>query len=864
MHIDLQSKKTLYLQIAVAVVTFVIAVFLGLFIVNKEKVYAYWCEGSCSPGTCSLGGSKFLVNYNCADTSACQSSNGCYRYYCNCADNPPPPPPGGGCGIGWCGLCWDQCPVDPPPAPPPPPPPPCNCQDPATPVITNPVNGASGLNPDGLVVDWTMGGWGIDTGTQPNCSNSNGNDEFRLFFRRTGGSTADPSPAPAPGTINGSGWNRVDLGRTIRTYTIYNLSGGSTYEIYIRANNGCGTRDSAVRTVTTGFRPDINSLTISSTCAADTTGTFWAGTPGGNSRIYNPANFTSSVTDPNGINDVSYVMLQIDADAGNPENPYRHLKVMFVRSRSGFTNNTFYLWDNNQWKSTITSGVIEGANARVHVGPTGSRVGQSGNNLIVDWNIEFKTSFAQGKHNAYILLADISGAQDRTGGIVTTVNVAPTTPVGDNWHQLANIPNFGVDTASPALTQPVPSIIDANTLDINWAATDSPAGIRKIDGFCWQSGGTDTNITKVSPAPSQTKVLDKADPDPSNNPAIVSNCFASLTASTLMRYDLSQSTGDISAYNFEARAEDYACNILSNTQSQATNSPWLLTYGSNTHTNSMALNIPNSSINQIFVNSTNQPIVNTTGNAFASTYTLSAATLNIPLRGSNNSYINTNYTDLNIDPPQEADTTSYYDYLYSVVTSNVTVKTIAASLFTNKITMSGVEGIAANSTVNYLVQGDLTIQDPTPPRLFTCDTKTILFVQGNLTIDPDFVASGNDNGCIIIVKGNITITNGDYKNTGNTNINSLVRYDRVDAFLITDGTMNTLEDNVGTFKWDGLLIKGSVVANSTLFKRDLRLLNNLSQPGEGIVYDSRYVTSDVFRNAFSVGGFSIREEGFSQ
>ncbi|MBN1916208.1 fibronectin type III domain-containing protein [Candidatus Dojkabacteria bacterium] len=839
----MQIKK-LFQNPVFSTITIIFTLFI-VFSVVSETVDASWCGCSSSnSGRCGDGKPKFQVfdRWVCYGTpEICMKV---YKYCCNCST------PG---------------PVDPndPNPPPPPPPQPCSCSAPATPTITSPANGAQRINPDKLVVTWTMGGWGVDSGYKPNCRNSTGNDSFYLFYRKVSGDTSDAAPATPPGVL-AEGWRRITVGRSATTYTIHNLDGGSTYEIYLRANNGCSSRNTGIRTITTSKRPIINSLTINATCPADSGGTYWSGIAGSNSKVTNPANFTSSMTDPEGIDDLSYAILQIDADANDPETNYRYLKAMYVRSRSGYTNDTFYLWDNNQWKDTITSGAIDGAHAKIHIGANASRARQSGQDLIIDWNIEFENTFAQAKHNAYLFISDTTGAQDQKTGTVTRANVNSSNPAGDAFHQLPNLPVWGVDTTAPSVIQPVPAIIDANTLDISWSGSDALSRPRRIDGFCWQNGGGSTSIIKVTPLPRETKKLDLSDPDPDNNPDTTSNCFASLTTNTTIRYDLTQAVGDISSYNFKSKVIDNACNVSTTNQSLSANSPWIMTYGNNLHTANLPISIPYISINSLFTGTGGTVIAKTEGDSFASTYTNSSTGTTIPLRASRNSFTITTYNDFNIKPPAKADIGSYYEYLYDIVSSNITLKNIPASAFSGKTSMSSVDGAGVNTFASYAVQGDLTVADPTPPRHFSCDTRSIVFVDGNLTIDPDFIISGNDNGCIFIVKGDIIVTNGDYKNSGNTNINALARYDRLEAFLVSDGTFITQEDTIGNYKWDGLLVRGTVITQGIDLQRDLRLLNNISGPSEGIVYDPRYISLEDFRNAFRIKDFSIREEGYDR
>ncbi len=90
-----------------------------------------------------------------------------------------------------------------------------------------------------------------------------------------------------------------------------------------------------------------------------------------------------------------------------------------------------------------------------------------------------------------------------------------------------------------------------------------------------------------------------------------------------------------------------------------------------------------------------------------------------------------------------------------------------------------------------------------------------------------------------------------------------VNYDFIQAFLISNQTYTTTVDDRGNpnnGKYDGLYVRGSVIANSASLGRDLRLFNNAKQPAELIEFDSRY--SQIFKEDLSRYSYSIREKGY--
>ena len=141
-----------------------------------------------------------------------------------------------------------------------------------------------------------------------------------------------------------------------------------------------------------------------------------------------------------------------------------------------------------------------------------------------------------------------------------------------------------------------------------------------------------------------------------------------------------------------------------------------------------------------------------------------------------------------------------------------------------------------------------------------CDEQAVIFVTGNLTIDPDLTNLNNRNGCIFIVQGNVTVNNGQQKtNTGITS-DTPSEYDIIEGFFIVNGTFTTTVDSSpgDASKWDGLMIKGG------LYSKNLELKRNLNENGNGnlrpahlFVHDGRYkrIHYDYFKSRF----YSLRQ-----
>ena len=133
---------------------------------------------------------------------------------------------------------------------------------------------------------------------------------------------------------------------------------------------------------------------------------------------------------------------------------------------------------------------------------------------------------------------------------------------------------------------------------------------------------------------------------------------------------------------------------------------------------------------------------------------------------------------------------------------------------------------------------------------FTCDKKTLLFVEGNLTINPPLKNSvGTDalspsNGCIFIVNGNIYIQQG-------TNASSSsFMYDKVNGYLFANGKI-IIKDEIGKRGQadpliDGVYINGGLQSSyaedkSISFERYLRLEDRLKFPLLAIDLHPKYI-----------------------
>jgi hypothetical protein len=125
-----------------------------------------------------------------------------------------------------------------------------------------------------------------------------------------------------------------------------------------------------------------------------------------------------------------------------------------------------------------------------------------------------------------------------------------------------------------------------------------------------------------------------------------------------------------------------------------------------------------------------------------------------------------------------------------------------------------------------------------------CDKKALIFVKGNLTINPPLYNSGspdslsNSDGCIFVVKGNVNIGAG-------TNVSGNFEYDKVNAFIVSDGVITIGADSLtppaivdGVYINGGLISKGTPESVDIL--RHLRLNERLVYPVFAIDLHPKY------------------------
>ncbi|MCA9377022.1 hypothetical protein KC685_03825 [Candidatus Dojkabacteria bacterium] len=165
---------------------------------------------------------------------------------------------------------------------------------------------------------------------------------------------------------------------------------------------------------------------------------------------------------------------------------------------------------------------------------------------------------------------------------------------------------------------------------------------------------------------------------------------------------------------------------------------------------------------------------------------------------------------------------------------------------------------------------------------FTCNRPTIIFVPGNLTVNPDLVRRGSiSNGCLFIVRSSISIESGNLRQspmlmppeicrTDLTDTDCYPIYDLLEGFFLTDGKITIQEDNTNptipgsSNVNDALHVRGALIAKGETGVnratsaienyRTLRLVLNNRFPTLVIHGDPRYY--EMVKDAFGMYQYS--------
>lgn len=155
----------------------------------------------------------------------------------------------------------------------------------------------------------------------------------------------------------------------------------------------------------------------------------------------------------------------------------------------------------------------------------------------------------------------------------------------------------------------------------------------------------------------------------------------------------------------------------------------------------------------------------------------------------------------------------------------------------------------------------------TPPNInltinsgLICNKKALIFVKGNLTINPPLFNTAslsdslsNSNGCIFVVGGNVNIR------AGSNVADGTFEYDKVNAFIVSDGVITIEKDSLTPpYIVDGVYINGGLISKggdeSIDIRRTLRLQERLLYPVFAIDLHPKYgmLAEKFFGNSYVI------------
>ncbi len=183
--------------------------------------------------------------------------------------------------------------------------------------------------------------------------------------------------------------------------------------------------------------------------------------------------------------------------------------------------------------------------------------------------------------------------------------------------------------------------------------------------------------------------------------------------------------------------------------------------------------------------------------------------------------------------------------------------------FANQDGVKAISTLGSGQSIVLLYEGDLEIKSG-----LVCDKKTLIMVNGNLTINPDVTittgasAEGVLNGCLFISSGDIIIAEGDRVSTAPP----YPKYDLLEGLFLADDQIIIPEADTDESlpARDGLKIHGNIYGfgssgdTGIVTQRSLKLVDNLVYPTEAVHYDPRYL--EIFKFFFGGINYTYKRE----
>lgn len=838
-------------------------------------------QGWPDPGTCQGGdrsGQACTYNSDCADGS-CDIFTECT---CEIPDNRKCCQ---GLGFDPDGDNWAcVCPEDS-----------CNATRPSSFSLISPSNGSIQYTND-VILNWEdVSDWG--TG----CPQSN---TYRTYFTQKNSTTC-----PAQGDASYSSKN---AGGTSQT-TLFDLEWGETYCWYAQARNGSRNRNSdETWEFSLPAAPELIDIQITTqgTCGNSISGN--ASIEG----VDNPITvMTEYYLDDNGVGveDIDQLLLAIIPDnvrnatiiseesAGTASDQYFMALVNINdtnpnQSEFQIVNSSSYPYYSSQATSGQITNTSEAATLLNINGPNpyNTRVEIiDANTLRVYWQIRFEDNFRFfDSITGQTTYTTVINNNLYTAGLRELIPGIWNSSAGDISRSLSREINWGVNVQIPQVQISSPNVIDEDSFEITWNANG--IDVVTADGYMWFSEDG-YQIRRTSPGIGRTFTLNSTEPE-DFSPTNIRVGIGTAKELGTHRYEIIDTAEGV----IESKMSiiDSACNTNTDTgPAMNLSGGWLMTVNGNAHASNFSTNIFQSQIEGelSYLNAF----------SYLSTYLSSVAEniISTQNRQSMNNFLVESYNDWNSTPGRNYATSSWYSYLLELAQQNGSVHNTSGNrIIANTTTEKYIEDNTGLTITDDSYEAHMIINDNFEIKYNTkCNTKSIFFVNGDINVYPNFTIENRNLsgsitdpgfgdpgvqglqdtrlarslrppptedpitedpptidildpiGCIFVASGDIHFHSGDYQNG----------YDKVEAFFIADGNVYTYEDDGGdpdNLRYDGLYVKGGLVANQFLLGRDLKTLNNFREPAEIVEYDARY--SIIFNDILNIKEYNIREKSY--
>jgi len=233
-----------------------------------------------------------------------------------------------------------------------------------------------------------------------------------------------------------------------------------------------------------------------------------------------------------------------------------------------------------------------------------------------------------------------------------------------------------------------------------------------------------------------------------------------------------------------------------------------------------------------------------------------------------------NYSNQATTPDSRSNTTNWYSYVLDLLNSN-NASNILAEGTSGSIYISGSVSTYLNAVLQFYrgpsalsdTTSIYTIHIPSGQMIFNtlnCDRRVVFISPNPMTLVPNITRSGTG-GCIFVSGGNVTVSAGGNLTTTPLATGGNSSYDVINGYIISNGSFISTKDNAqsgpsdtpATRQWDGMLIKGGVLATNVSLNRSLNSSGNADQPAEIYQYDPFY--SLTFKDALASRFYTIRE-----